>query len=301
MNLYTERHGLRKPIERTSKISKKVYTLLLNVCKKYYKNLTHIFELQQHCSFVNQNYIEFNQSQFENRMAIKIPNLHRDEFGRIVTPQDNDAYDQYALIDLIEYVAQNIKDISEGWNNERYKNYWDIRCLDTTKVFADYRHEINEIFQEAGVLFTLTSEKIIERIVENSPLSVELEERVKQITEYGTKELLQDAIALYKTPYPTARQDSVEKIWDALERLKTYYTSLDKRGSVTKVVNGMSNGIDEFITIFDTEFRTLTDIGNKFRIRHHETNKIDITDNRHYDYFFNRCLSLIALAIQYLK
>lgn len=301
MNLYTERHGLRKPIERTSKISKKVYILLLNVCKKYYKNLTHIFELQQHCSFVNQNYIEFNQSQFENRMAIKIPNLHRDEFGRIVTPQDNDAYDQYALIDLIEYVAQNIKDISEGWNNERYKNYWDIRCLDTTKVFADYRHEINEIFQEAGVLFTLTSEKIIERIVENSPLSVELEERVKQITEYGTKELLQDAIALYKTPYPTARQDSVEKIWDALERLKTYYTSLDKRGSVTKVVNGMSNGIDEFITIFDTEFRTLTDIGNKFRIRHHETNKIDITDNRHYDYFFNRCLSLIALAIQYLK
>ncbi|MEK4670674.1 hypothetical protein [Niallia sp. FSL R7-0271] len=63
----------------------------------------------------------------------------------------------------------------------------------------------------------------------------------------------------------------------------------------------MSNGKSEFITIFDAEFRALTDIGNSFRIRHHETNKIDITDNRHYDYFFNRCLSLIALAIQYLK
>ena len=63
----------------------------------------------------------------------------------------------------------------------------------------------------------------------------------------------------------------------------------------------MSNGKDKFITIFETEFKALTDIGNNFRIRHHETNKIDITDRRHYDYFLNRCLSLIALAIQFLK
>ncbi|MEK4488778.1 hypothetical protein NYE44_03870 [Paenibacillus sp. FSL L8-0493] len=301
MNLYTERHGLRKPIVSTSKISKEVYTLLLNTCQKYYKNLTHIFKLQQHCSFVDQYYIEFDRSQFENRMAIKIPNILRDDYGHIAAPQYDDDYDQYSLIDLIEYVAENIKDISEGWNNDRYKNYWDIRCLDTTKVFDDYRNEINEIFQESGLLFTLTHGKLIERIVENNPLSPAIETQVQQIAEYGTRELLKDAIALYKTPNPAARQDSVEKIWDALERLKTYYTNFDKRGSANKVVNDMSNGKSEFITIFDDEFRALTDIGNRFRIRHHETNKIDITDNRHYDYFFNRCLSLIALAIQYLK
>lgn len=52
---------------------------------------------------------------------------------------------------------------------------------------------------------------------------------------------------------------------------------------------------------FNTEFKILTDIGNKYRIRHHETNKIDIIDIRYYDYLFNRCLSLIALAIQYLE
>lgn len=54
-------------------------------------------------------------------------------------------------------------------------------------------------------------------------------------------------------------------------------------------------------TLFDTEFQALTKIGNNFRIRHHETDKVEITDVRHYDYFFNRCLSLIALAIQYLQ
>lgn len=300
MDLYTERHGLRKPIERTSNISKEVYTLLLNICEKYYKNLTHIFKLHQHCSFVNQNYIEFDRSQFEIRMLLKIPDLFRDEFDRIVPPQAYDDYNQYALIDLIEYIAQNMKDISEGWNNS-YKNYWDIQCLDTTNIFDDYRHEINGIFQESGVLFTLTKEKLIERIVENSPLSPAIEAQVQQINEYGIRELMLDAIALYKTPNPAARQDSVEKIWDALERLKTYYTNVDKKTSAAKVVEDMSNGQSEFITMFNTEFKALTDIGNSFRIRHHETNKIDITDNRHYDYFFNRCLSLIALAIQYLK
>ena len=62
----------------------------------------------------------------------------------------------------------------------------------------------------------------------------------------------------------------------------------------------MANGNDNFVDLFNAEFKTLTDIGNKYRIRHHETNKIDITDIRYYDYLFNRCLSLIALAIQYL-
>ena len=62
----------------------------------------------------------------------------------------------------------------------------------------------------------------------------------------------------------------------------------------------MAGGNVEFEKLFNDEFKALTDIGNNYRIRHHETNKIDIVDERYYDYLFNRCLSLIALAIQYL-
>lgn len=203
-------------------------------------------------------------------------------------------------LDFIEFIAQNIKDISEGWNNQRYRNYWYIDCLKTTSVFTDFRNEINEIFKESGLLYSLTSEKIIERVVENSPLTPEIENFATVVSEKGTRDLLKDAIALYKTPNPAARQDSVEKIWDALERLKTYYTALDKKKSAEKVVEYMSGGQAAYQTVFNEEFLALTKIGNNFRIRHHETDKIEITDNRYYDYFFNRCLSLIALAIQYL-
>ena len=158
---------------------------------------------------------------------------------------------------------------------------------------------LNDGIIESGLLYELTDERIIERIVENSPLTKEIENNFAAVPEIGTRELLKDAVALYKTPNSTARQDSVEKIWDAFERLKTYYTA-DKKHSAEKIVNNMSGGNSEFYNLFNDEFKRLTDIGNKYRIRHHETDKIDITDIRYYDYLFNRCLSLIALAIEYL-
>ena len=112
---------------------------------------------------------------------------------------------------------------------------------------------------------------------------------------------MQIAVQKHKSPYPDDQKDAVEKIWDALERLKTYYTSLDKKASAAKIVEDMANKQADYVTLFNDEFLLLTKIGNNFRIRHHETDKIDITDIRHYDYFFNRCLSLIATAIQFLQ
>lgn len=113
--------------------------------------------------------------------------------------------------------------------------------------------------------------------------------------------MLQEAVALYKAPNPASHKDAVEKLWDAFERLKTYYTNLDKKKSADKIIKDIANGNESIFAMLENEFKTLTDIGNTYRIRHHETDKIDIDDERHYDYFFNRCLSLIALAIQYLK
>ena len=298
MKLYTERRGIRAPLEKTYSINTDMYSLLLDCCKRYQKNLTHIFTLNCHDDFTDSDYVAFDEKGFITRIKIRIPSLFRDEFDRICAPTYNDEYDQYALLDLIEYFALHIEDISERWNN-RYQNYKTIDCLETSDIFINFKEEINEIFTESGLLYELTDERIIERIVENSPLTKEIENNFAAVPEIGTRELLKDAVALYKTPNSTARQDSVEKIWDAFERLKTYYTA-DKKHSAEKIVNNMSGGNSEFYNLFNDEFKRLTDIGNKYRIRHHETDKIDITDIRYYDYLFNRCLSLIALAIEYL-
>lgn len=300
MKLYSERHGIRAPLEKTYSINRDMYSLLLDCCKKYQKNLTHIFTLNCHHDFTDSDYVAFDEKGFVTRIKIRIPSLFRDENSRICAPMYDDEYDQYALLDLIEFFAQNIEDISERWNNGRYRDYQTIECFNSSNIFKDFQEAINEIFTESGLLYELTDEKIIERIVENSPLTTEIENNFIAVHEVGTRELLKDAIALYKTPNPAARQDSVEKIWDALERLKSYYTTLDKKRSAEKIVNDMADGNGDFADLLNAEFKALTDIGNKYRIRHHETNKIDITDVRYYDYLFNRCLSLIAFAIDYL-
>ena len=55
-----------------------------------------------------------------------------------------------------------------------------------------------------------------------------------------------------------------------------------------------------YIDLINTEFDALTKIGNNFRIRHHETDKKEIADERYFDYFYNRCFALIALAIKFI-
>lgn len=37
MKLYTERRGIREPLEKTCSINRDVYLLLLDCCKKYQK------------------------------------------------------------------------------------------------------------------------------------------------------------------------------------------------------------------------------------------------------------------------
>lgn len=164
-----------------------------------------------------------------------------------------------------------------------------------------FQTKINDIFQRSNNSFRLTDRGIIEQLADYEVLSPEIIRIVDKIQEPGLKELLTLAVEKHMQPDSQSHKDAVEKIWDVLERLKTYYTDLGKKKSVEKIIDEMSDGNEAFSKLFNDEFNELTRIGNEYRIRHHETNKTDITDIRYYDYFFNRCLSLIALAIQYLK
>lgn len=301
MSYYTERHGLRKPIDHTYIISIEMYSLLFDCCARFFDNVA--WQYPDECPDGN-GCCGLDLKKLSTAMSFEIPTLFKNQYGIIDKPEKNyyqeDDFDQYSLLDFIEFIYANCKDISSRlWHSFHRHN--DISFVDTKASENEFKSAINGIFEKTGLLYKLTDRGMIERIVENSPLTPEIEASTLLISEVGIKDLMKDAIALYKTPNPAARQDSVEKIWDALERLKTYYTNLNKKDSATKIVTDMGNGKSEFIDIFDEEFKALTKIGNGFRIRHHETDKIDITDIRHYDYFFNRCLSLIGLAIQYLQ
>lgn len=164
-----------------------------------------------------------------------------------------------------------------------------------------FQDAINASLKKDNVPFHLSERGLIELKADAEVLSPEIIKLIDSVREPGIHDLLKEAIEKHMQPAVQSHRDAVEKIWDALERLKTFYTDVDKKRSVSKIVSDMADGVPGFTELFDVEFETLTKVGNNYRIRHHETSKIDITDPRHYDYFFNRCLSLIALAVQYLK
>lgn len=300
MSYYTERHGLRTPVAFTESMTLEMYQTIFDCCEKYFKNIAYLYP--EECPDGN-GCCGLDNNKFSCAMTFEIPDLYKNQYGVVSKPErnyyDTPSFDQYALLDLIELIYDKMKDIKSEWWHSFHRHY-DLSFADTWNTKTVYRNEINQIFKKTGLLYELSTNGMVERVILNGTLTKEIENNVSQINEKGTKELLDEAIILFKQPNPLSRNDAVEKIWDALERLKTYYTSLDKKSSVNKIVFDMANTQKEFIELFNTEFKALTDIGNNFRIRHHETNKIDITDTKHCDYFFNRCLSLIALAIQYL-
>ena len=304
MSYFTERHGMREPIEQTSTITIEMYSLLFDCCEKYLENLAWLFP-----NWCPDGYgcCGLDYEKYNNALMFEIPALFRDKYNKKIKKpiysgpfQQADDFDQYALLDFIEYIGFNCKDITVR-DFHSYFMHNHINLLETSSVFKNFYKEINNIFNKTGLLYILTPNKLIERVVENDIISQKIKTDIETLKEPGIKELMEEAINLFKQPNPVALKTAVEKIWDALERLKTFYTEFDKKDSIKKIVNDMSNGQADFLNLFNEEFITLTNIGNNFRIRHHETDRIDITDIRHYDYFFNRCLSLISLAIQYLK
>ena len=76
---------------------------------------------------------------------------------------------------------------------------------------------------------------------------------------------------------------------------------IDKKKSVEKIIEQISHSNETYYTLFNDEFIKLTNLGNKHRIRHHELDKIEIIDDNYYDYFYNRCLALIDLALKFLS
>jgi hypothetical protein len=112
----------------------------------------------------------------------------------------------------------------------------------------------------------------------------------------GLDELLDTAITKYKLHDVREQKDALEKIWDAWERLKTLETGDKKSGAKALLDKAASE--PTFRSILEDESRILNNIGNGFRIRHHETGKIDLSDPHQVDYLFERMLSIIRLLLR---
>ena len=196
----------------------------------------------------------------------------------------NESGDYVATTDMQKFIM----------NNSPFYVFDAIEFFEKYNGDNEFIMRINSVLKLNAISYKLENGKLV------STLDVSINsDVVSTISETGLKELVLEAVQYYSE---NNKEIAVEKIWDAFERLKTYYSpQLNKAKSAEKIIEDMSAFEPHYKAMYEQEFRTLTDIGNNFRIRHHETTKIDIADSRQYDYFYKRCLALLSVAIRYLE
>lgn len=74
--------------------------------------------------------------------------------------------------------------------------------------------------------------KLVDGRMEMDRINLKIEQPIK---EQGLKELIVDALAYYRSNSFKDRQNAVEKLWGAFERLKTYHADLGKKESTNKI------------------------------------------------------------------
>lgn len=144
--------------------------------------------------------------------------------------------------------------------------------------------DINSVFARNGLAFELTREGRIERI----PPGV-LREALMQATfrtgDSDLDTLLEGARRKFLDPSTEVRRESLEKLWDAWERLKTIEQGKGKPESIAILLEKASPE-RTFRATLDGEARELTRIGNTFRIRHSETTQVPLEHSEYIDYLF---------------
>ena len=108
--------------------------------------------------------------------------------------------------------------------------------------------------------------------------------------------LLNEARERFSAPDANVRRESLERLWDAWERLKTLYPG--QKNASTEALLTAAIGEENFRNRVGAEARELTSIGNRFMIRHTETDKIPITTPQQVDYLFHRLFALIWILLK---
>ena len=229
-----------------------------------------------------------------NRVAkIEIPDL---DFWQDVVNGDDILPETTTLFDLIEFCYHNITHTQVLDSNPSFCRHREVRFYQE-KGRNHFREGVNMILDRDRIGYYLTNEGQIERF--GAPvLSDAIREATFNTCDEALDEMLETASGKFLSRDPGMRKDGLKALWDAWERLKTVEKpDSDKKASISALLDRAASGDVPFRDRLETETRELTQIGNNFMIRHSETDRHPLTDDRHVDYLFHRMFSLVYLLL----
>lgn len=213
----------------------------------------------------------------------------------IVWPIDmHDVPDTIAVMDLLEFCETHVAQPVEGSYHGFFKHHH--LSFNVEEGQAEFRAATNGVLARNGIAFEMNDDGIMVRLgpPEIAPV---LKNAVFNTGDDALDGFLEDARERFTDPDLKVRKESLEKIWDAFERLKTIEQAKDKKASIMEL---LTKGIaePEMRERVDKEMTELTDIGNKFMIRHTEMGRTPITKSEQVDYLFQRIFSVVRLLLK---
>ena len=205
--------------------------------------------------------------------------------------EDNNPLDGQ-IFDLVEFSYEYIAEANDPWFHSymSHSHY----SYDQESGREKFSHDINRIFERNGVAFNLDQGEVIR--IAPAVLHDSLDQALFRSGDTILDGILENARQKFLNRSLEVRRESLEKLWDAWERLKTLEPG-DKKTS-TKVLLDKASPEMNFRNRLEQEALQLTDIGNKFMIRHTEIDKVPISDSAHIDYLFHRMFSMIWLLLK---
>lgn len=197
------------------------------------------------------------------------------------------------VFDLVEFTYEHVAEalspeFHSFWSHSHY-------TYDQQQGQAKFAVDVNRIFERNGAAFHLV-EGEISRIAP-AILDDSLAQTLFHTGDFELDKMLQAAREKFLNRALDVRREALEKLWDAWERLKTLEPAKDKKASVKALLDRVSTE-PTFRDRLETEAAQLTEIGNKFMIRHSEIDKIPVADSAQVDYLFHRMFAFIRIVLK---
>ena len=236
-----------------------------------------------------------NVSAFSARVRAEIHDLAGEHSFSWAPPPDS-LPSTLAILDFIEIIARNIGEPNQVcWHDFFSHHHLKLNREAGLKKFVE---DINRIFSRNGLAYELSEGGAIERTVP-APMADLVKRTGYRTGDNDLDGLLDTAINRFLSPKPEARQDAMEKLWNAFERLKTIEGGKDKKARAAALIDrAVSNGAPVFRSVVETEFKTMTKVGNELRIRHFEVGHEPVGETGEKDYLFMRLYSLVWLMLK---
>ncbi|KKK60416.1 hypothetical protein LCGC14_3024570, partial [marine sediment metagenome] len=205
--------------------------------------------------------------------------------------------DAATIMDVIEYCYVHVA-LPTQFSYHQYFGHHHL-SFDRVRGRAAFKDNVNRLFSRNGLAYELQENGQAIRL---APVVLR-ETIISAAFDTGDGELdkmLETARAKFLSPDPDMRRESLEKLWDAWERLKTIKPGADKKESAGLLLDSVADE-PEFRGMLEIEAKALTEIGNKFQIRHSETSQVRLDLTSHVDYLFHRLFAFVNLVLDISK